>query len=56
MFRWKTSRDKIILINYFNLESLVDHSNSYQKYLSSAVLEDIGRENFLQIICDRVYF
>ena len=42
MHRWKTGRDEIILINYFNLESSVDHSNNYQKYLSSAVLKDIG--------------
>ena len=56
MYRWKASRDKIILINYFNLESLVDHSNNYQNYLSSAVLKDIGWETFLQIIGGRVYF
>ena len=56
MYRWKTSRDKIILINYFNFESLVDHLNNYQKYMSSAILRNIGPENFLQIICGRIYF
>ena len=56
MYRWKTSRDKIILLNHFNLESLVDHSNNYQKYLYGAVLKNICLENFLQIICGRVYF
>ena len=41
MYRWKTSRDKIILLDHFNLESLVDHSNNLycshyvSKYYSS---------------------
>ena len=56
MYRWKKSRDKTILINYFNLESLVDHSNNYQKYLSSAVLKDIAPEIFCKLFVAEFIF
>ena len=43
--RSKTSKDGIILIDYFHLKfkSLVDHENNYQIYLSGAVLKNICR-------------
>ena len=52
MHRWRTGKDGIILINYFQIKfkPLVDHWNNYQKYLSDAALKNICWENFLEII------
>ena len=52
MERWKTSKDKIILINYLHLKfnSMADHLNNYQKYLSVAILKTFSSQKFVQII------
>ena len=52
MKRWKTSKNGIILINYFHLKfkPKADHKNNYQKYLSCVILKNICSENFLLII------
>ena len=52
MYRWKTSKVGIILINYFHLKlkPLADHQINYQKYLFDVILKNICSENFTQII------
>ena len=56
MYCWRTSKDGIILINYFHLKlkQLSKELSTIEKlsnnYLSGAVLMNICLENFLQII------
>ena len=50
MYRWKTSKDGIILINYFNLKFKVKSIiKTTIKSMSGAVLRNICLENFLQL-------
>ena len=52
MYRWKTGKDGIILINYFYLKfkEQVDHWKNFQNDLSGAVMKKICSKIFLQII------